>query len=79
MALLGCPVLGHIEAYKVGHAQHLGLMKAISNHPECWELIEMKSNGAHSVFHDVMNRTREASEMFIPFLAPSTGPASIAA
>lgn len=78
MALLGCPVLGHVEAYKAGHTQHLGLMKAISNNPECWELVEMKSNGAHSVFNHVMNRTREAGEMIMPFLSPAE-PASIAA
>jgi UDP-3-O-[3-hydroxymyristoyl] N-acetylglucosamine deacetylase len=78
MALLGCPVLGHVEAYKAGHAQHLGLMKAISNNPGCWELIEMKSNGAHSVFNHVVNRTLEAGGMIMPFLIP-TEPASIAA
>ncbi|WP_163336685.1 UDP-3-O-acyl-N-acetylglucosamine deacetylase [Desulfopila sp. IMCC35008] len=78
MALLGCPVLGHVEAYKAGHTQHLGLMKAISSNPQCWELVEMKSNGAHSVFNHVINRTREAGEMIMPFLAP-VEPANIAA
>jgi UDP-3-O-[3-hydroxymyristoyl] N-acetylglucosamine deacetylase len=78
MALLGCPVLGHVEAYKAGHAQHLGLMQAISNNPGCWELIEMKSNGAHSVFNHVVNRTLEAGGMIMPFLSPAE-PASIAA
>lgn len=67
IALLGCPVLGHIEAYKAGHAQHLGLMQAIASRPDCWELIEMKQNGAHSVFNDVVNGTRAAGDMIMPF------------
>ena len=43
LALLGAPVLGHVEAYKAGHAQHLGLMKAIIASPESFELIELSS------------------------------------
>lgn len=67
IALLGCPVLGHIEAYKAGHAQHLGLMQAIASRPDCWELIEMKQNGAHAVFDTVINGTRAAGDMIMPF------------
>lgn len=67
IALLGCPVLGHIEAYKAGHTQHLGLMQAIAANPDCWELIEMKQNGAHAVFNHVVNGTRAAEEMIMPF------------
>lgn len=67
IALLGCPVLGHVEAYKAGHTQHLALMKAIADRPECWELIEMKENGAHSVFKHVVSGTRAAGDMIMPF------------
>jgi UDP-3-O-[3-hydroxymyristoyl] N-acetylglucosamine deacetylase len=74
IALLGCPVLGHIEAYKAGHTQHLGLMHAIAQHPDCWELIEMKQNGAHSVFNHVLNGTKAAGEMIMPFLNYSPAP-----
>lgn len=70
IALLGCPILGHIEAYKSGHSQHLGLMQAIASNSDCWELIEMKKNGAHAVMKNVMNTTRAAGEMLFPFLQP---------
>lgn len=77
IALLGCPVLGHIEAFKAGHAQHLELMKAIANHPECWEIIEMQQNGAYSVLHHMLNGTRAAGELIMPFL--NANPVSAAA
>ncbi len=41
LSLLGCPVLGHVETYKAGHAQHLGLMQAIATSPESWEIVEI--------------------------------------
>lgn len=43
LALLGCPVLGHVETYKAGHTQHLGLMQAIAASPESWEIVELKN------------------------------------
>ncbi len=49
MALLGCPILGHIEAYKAGHSQHLGLMQAVAATPQNWQMIAMKKNGAHAI------------------------------
>lgn len=79
LALLGCPLLGHVEAYKAGHAQHLGLMQAIAAHPECWELIEMKQNGAHSVLTGLVHEgTRLAGDAIVPFFKPAR-PASLAA
>jgi len=77
IALLGCPVLGHIEAFKAGHTQHLGLMKAIAENPDCWELIEMKKNGAHAVFGNMDNVSRKAGEVLMPFV--NTTPVSVAA
>lgn len=71
IALLGIPVLGHIEAFKAGHTQHLGLMQAISQQPECWEVVEMDKNGTYSVFDHVVNSTRSAGEMLAPFLTPN--------
>lgn len=79
LALLGCPLLGHVEAYKVGHSQHLGFMKTIAAHPECWEVIEMRSNGTHSVFNHLVTKTRQASEMIMPFLTTHQAPVGVAA
>lgn len=68
VALLGCPVQGHIQAYKSGHTQHLGFMQAIANAPECWDLIELKKNGPQSVLDQVFSSTRAAGDLIMPFL-----------
>jgi len=66
LALLGYPILGHVEAYKVGHAQHLGLMQVIAASPECWEIVEMKKNGADAVLQHVTSRSKAASDALMP-------------
>lgn len=71
MALLGCPLLGHIQSYKSGHKQHLAFMQAIADAPECWELVEVKKNGSFSVFDQVFSGTRTAGEIIMPFLKQS--------
>lgn len=71
IALLGCPVLGHITASKTGHTQHLAFMQAIADAPDCWELIELKKNGAHAVLDHVMSSTKAAAgSMIMPFFKP---------
>lgn len=67
LALLGCPVLGHVEAYKAGHAQHLGLMQAIAASPDCWEIVVMKKNGTHAVLDSVAACSKSASNLLMPF------------
>ncbi|MDR3631788.1 MAG: UDP-3-O-acyl-N-acetylglucosamine deacetylase [Desulfocapsaceae bacterium] len=76
LALLGCPVLGHVTARKCGHTQHLAFMKALADASDCWELIELKGNGSHSVLNQVVSSTRAASDMLMPFFKPQ--PQSIA-
>lgn len=66
LALLGCPVLGHIETYKAGHAQHLGLMQAIAASPESWEIVEMEKNDADTVFDRVAAPSKAANEALMP-------------
>ena len=58
LALLGCPVLGHIETYKAGHAQHLELMQAIAASPDSWEIVEMKRKGTQTVFDRVTAKSK---------------------
>lgn len=70
MTLLGCPVLGHIEAYKSGHRQHLAFMHAIAAARESWEIIELKKNGTYSVIDKMFSSTRAAGEIIIPLLRP---------
>ena len=66
LALLGYPVLGHVRAYKVGHAQHLGLMQTIAASPDCWEIVEMKNNGAHTVLNLMAEKSRAAGDALMP-------------
>ncbi len=67
LTLLGCSLLGHVETYKAGHAQHLGLMKAIAASPESWELVEMKKKGSREMFGKVAAKSKTASEALMPF------------
>lgn len=70
MTLLGCPILGHIVAYKSGHSQHLKLMETIAASPEAWEFVELKKNGQLSVLNKVVARTKAAGNLLLPVLAP---------
>jgi UDP-3-O-[3-hydroxymyristoyl] N-acetylglucosamine deacetylase len=70
LALLGCPVLGHIMAVKSGHSQHLQLMRAIADHPECWQFIKWTNNGEESAFEKVIMSTRAAGNKILPFFVP---------
>jgi UDP-3-O-[3-hydroxymyristoyl] N-acetylglucosamine deacetylase len=67
LALMGCPILGHVTAKKTGHTQHLAFMKAIASSPESWELVELNNNGAHSVLQRVVTNTKAASDLIMPF------------
>ena len=79
MTLLGCPVLGHIVAYKSGHSQHLNLMEAIAATPDAWEFVELKKDGQLSVLNKFVSKTKKASNRLLPILAPvvTKGPVSI--
>jgi len=79
MTLLGCPVLGHIVAYKSGHSQHLGLMEKIAATPEAWQFVELKKDGQLSVLINFVNRTRETGNRFLPNLAPVRTKRSVSA
>jgi len=70
LALLGCPILGHVSSFKAGHTQHLGFMEAIADAPHCWELVEFKKNGTPSVIDQFVSSTRNAGEMIMPFIRP---------
>jgi len=72
MTLLGCPILGHIVAYKSGHSQHLKLMEKIAATPEAWEFVELKKNGQLSVLSKFVSRTKAAGNRLLPILSPAT-------
>lgn len=70
LALLGYPILGHVVASRCGHTQHLGFMKALAKASDCWEIVEMKRNGSHSVFHQVASSTKTLKKQILPFFLP---------
>jgi len=72
MVLLGCPILGHIVAYKSGHSQHLRLMEKIAATPESWEFVELKKDGQLSILNKFVSRTKAAGNRLLPILSPST-------
>ncbi len=79
MTLLGCPILGHIVAYKSGHSQHLKLMEKIAAKPESWEFVELKKNGQLSVLNKFVSRTKKASNRLLPVLSPAAPKAPVTA
>ncbi len=74
LALLGCQILGHVVACKTGHTQHHAFMKAIADAPDCWELIELGTNGTHSVLNQVFSSTKAAGDIIMPFFKPQRQP-----
>lgn len=71
ISLLGCPVFGHIQAYKSGHTQHVAFMKAIAQSPDCWEFMELTRTGKKPAFkQQVVTSTKTASDILLPFLQP---------
>ncbi len=69
MALLGCPILGHIKDTRCGHTQHLKFMQILAPAADCWEIVELETKGDQSVFHQVASTTKAMGEQIIPFFA----------
>jgi UDP-3-O-[3-hydroxymyristoyl] N-acetylglucosamine deacetylase len=70
LALLGCPLQGHVIASKAGHTQHLALLKTIADHPECWEFVTFRKNRDKGVFERVASTTKAAGNKILPYLVP---------
>lgn len=70
LALMGCPILGHIIAKRAGHTQHLAFMQTLIAADDCWEIIEMEAKGNHSVLHQIGSTTKSMGQQFMPFFVP---------
>jgi UDP-3-O-[3-hydroxymyristoyl] N-acetylglucosamine deacetylase len=79
MTLLGCPILGHVVAYKSGHSQHLKLMEKIASTPDSWEFVEMKKDGQLSVLSKFVTRTKAAGNRLLPILSPAAPKSTVSA
>ncbi len=77
LALIGCPVLGHVIAHRAGHTQHLAFMRAIMSAPDCWEMIELNQNGTYSTLQQVLSNTKAAGDRLMPIFTPLSAPAAI--
>jgi UDP-3-O-[3-hydroxymyristoyl] N-acetylglucosamine deacetylase len=78
LALLGCPVLGHVIADRSGHSLHLGLMKEIEKRNDCWEYVNVQKNGK-TVFHQVIRSTKSAGERIKPLFVPQAADPAVTA
>lgn len=76
LALLGCPIMGHVTATHCGHTQHLAFMQALTQASDCWEIIELEKQGAQSVFHRVASTTKAMSKQIIPLIVPQPLPSA---
>ncbi len=72
LALLGCPLMGHVVASKSGHSQHLGLMKEIAAQPDCWQFIELSKDEESNILEKLVTGTKNAGNKILPFLVPPT-------
>ena len=70
LALLGCPILGHIIAKRAGHTQHLAFMQTIIEASNCWEIVTMETKGKRSVFQQITSTTKTMGQQFVPFFVP---------
>ncbi len=72
LALLGCPLMGHVIASKAGHAQHLRIMQAIAGQPDCWQFVRLEKKDDDTVLERVITTTKAAGTKILPFLVPPT-------
>ncbi len=70
LALLGCPLLGHITASRGGHTQHVAFMRMLADNPHCWELVKRSEDGKESVMDKMRMATKAAGKIVLPFLLP---------
>lgn len=68
LALLGCPLLGHVIATKAGHTQHVAFMKMLAENQDCWQLVHRDENGFENVLDKVVMATKAAGKKVLPFL-----------
>ncbi|MGL1932943.1 MAG: UDP-3-O-acyl-N-acetylglucosamine deacetylase [Desulfotalea sp.] len=71
LALLGCPIMGHVKSFKTGHTEHRAFMETIADSSDCWEFCELESKSGVSVFGRAIDSTIAAAEgLLMPFLTP---------
>lgn len=60
-SLLGHPLIGHVTAYKSGHAMNHNLLREVLSREECWEMTEWSKRGIQK-FPQIAVSPRESLE-----------------
>lgn len=60
-SLLGHPLIGHVTAYKSGHAMNHNLLREVLSREECWEMTEWSKRGIQK-FQQIAVSPRESLE-----------------
>lgn len=70
LALLGCPVLGHVIARKAGHSQHFKFMQELAQAADAWEYIRVKESGAEKIPSRLLRLSGKDRQGIWPVLLP---------
>lgn len=70
LALLGCPLLGHVVARKAGHRQHLRFMQELAKATDAWEYISLPDSGAEGISASPPRSAGKHGQGIWPFLLP---------
>ena len=70
LALLGCPVLGHVVARKAGHKQHFRFMQELARATDAWEYVSLQSKGAEKISTRLLQTSGRPRPGIWPFLLP---------
>lgn len=70
LALLGCPLQGHVIAKKSGHQQHYRFMQKLASSCEAWDYISLQDEGNIRVLQRDAFHAKPAGSRIWPFLLP---------
>ena len=70
LALLGCPLQGHVIAKKSGHQQHFLFMQRLAACSEAWDYISLQKEGNIRILPRDTFQSKPAGNGIWPFLLP---------
>lgn len=70
LALLGCPIAGHVIARRAGHRHHVGLLREIVRQPASWELVKLEKDPESGVQQRALLGEVLSGGFLLPFFRP---------
>lgn len=70
LALLGCPILGHVIARKAGHKQHFQFMQELAQSTDAWEYVSVRKKGTEKIPAKLLRGVGSQRPALWPFLLP---------